>query len=134
MLQHIAAEMDGHLTDISKRETDSWAAFTRRSHAYLEMVIEPEIPRVVLFAASSVLEAEQLQNASLQCIVSTADILCILMEKAQITSTFSHILAQYINGGLMDTALWSTKCQRPDKTLSNILISFDVLLNGLKKG
>ncbi|MDX7997713.1 TetR/AcrR family transcriptional regulator [Xenorhabdus sp. Reich] len=133
VLQQIDAEMDGRLTEISMHETDTWTVFTGRCHAYLEMAIEPEIQRVVLCDASSVLDAEQLQDARLQCIASIAAMLNTLMEKGQITPTSPHILARLINGGLMDAALWIAKSQQPDKALSEALNSLDVLLNGLKK-
>ncbi|PHM39421.1 hypothetical protein Xmau_02763 [Xenorhabdus mauleonii] len=132
VLQQIDAEMDDRLKEISKRETDNWTAFTRRCHAYLAMAIEPEIQRIVLCDASSVLDAEQLQHTKLQCIDSIAYMLNRLMEEGQITTVSPHILARFINGGLMDTALWIAKSQHPDKALSDALDSLDTLLNGLK--
>ncbi|MDX7988299.1 TetR/AcrR family transcriptional regulator [Xenorhabdus sp. 12] len=133
VLQQIDAEMDDRLNEISKRETDSWAVFTLRCHAYLKMAIEPEIQRIVLCDASSVLDADQQQNSRLQCITSIADMLNRLMAEGQVISTSPHILARFINGGLMDTASWIAQSQHPDKALSDALGSLNVVLNGLKK-
>ncbi|MDC9614613.1 TetR/AcrR family transcriptional regulator [Xenorhabdus khoisanae] len=133
VLQQIDTEMDARLAEISIRETDIWTAFTNRCHAYLKMAIEPEIQRIVLCDASSILDAEQLHTARLQCITSIATMLSILMDKGQIAATSPEILARLINGGLMDTALWIAKSQHPNIALSEALNALDTLLDGLHK-
>ncbi|WP_338803212.1 TetR/AcrR family transcriptional regulator [Xenorhabdus griffiniae] len=133
VLQQIDAEMNARLTEISRQEIDTWAAFTKRCHAYLKMAIEPEIQRIVLCDAPAILDAEWLQTARLQCITSITSMLNTLMEEDQITSTSPEILARLINGGLMDTALWIAKSQQPNTALFEALHALDMLLNGLKK-
>ncbi|MDC9582739.1 TetR/AcrR family transcriptional regulator [Xenorhabdus sp. PR6a] len=133
VLQQIDAEMDARLTEISSRETETWTAFTVRCHTYLKMAIEPEIQRIALCDASSVLDPEQLQTARLQCITSIATLLNTLMDEGQITVTSPEILARLINGGLMDTALWIAKHQHHNLALSEALNALDVLLGGLKR-
>ncbi|MBV7264242.1 TetR/AcrR family transcriptional regulator [Photobacterium sp. WH77] len=132
VLAQLDSELDARLADISASAPDAWSAFTGRCHAYLKMAIEPEVQRILLRDASSVLDADELQSIRLHCVTSIADMLRRLMDAGTIKSSSPEMLARLINGGLMDTALWIAKSEDDEQALSQALNSLDVLLHGLK--
>ncbi|NAX21523.1 TetR/AcrR family transcriptional regulator [Vibrio sp. V39_P1S14PM300] len=132
VLTQIDSELDARLANVSANAPDAWSAFTGRCHAYLKMAIEPEVQRILLRDASSVLDADELQSMRLDCLTSIADMLGGLMDEGTITPTSPDMLARLLNGGLMDMALWIAKSEDDEQALYQALSSLDVVLSGLK--
>ncbi len=132
VLQQIDAEMDARLAVISANSPDAWSALKGRCHAYLEMATEPEVQRIMLRDAASVLDVKQRQAIKLQCITSISALLNSLMDEGMITATSPEVLARLINGGLMDAALWIANSDNPFADLPQALDGLDILLDGLK--
>lgn len=131
VLQQVDAEMDERLATIASEIQSPWDAFLARCHAYLAMATEPEIQRIVLRDAYSVLDAEQLHSIRLNCISAISDRLRTLMDLAIIKESDPELLARFINGGLMESALWISRHDQPDTALHQAIESTNLLLEGL---
>lgn len=132
VVQEIDAEMNSRLQDISASTDDLWLAFKQRCRIYLEMSISPEIQRIILRDAPSILGSEYVEVSKLQCISSMKSILTTLIQNGKIVSCSPEALAQLINGGLMDAAFWIGSADI-DNALEQALESLEHLLNGLCK-
>ncbi|MEJ2764398.1 TetR/AcrR family transcriptional regulator [Photobacterium sp. MCCC 1A19761] len=131
VLQALDADMDARLADISEQASDPWQAFQRRCRAYLEMATEPEVQRIMLRDAASVLAAEQLQAMQLNCVASIAGMLDAMMQQGLIPPASPQMLARFINGGLTETALWIAHSEDAPTALTEALAGLEVWLAGL---
>jgi AcrR family transcriptional regulator len=132
VVETIEDEMDERLKAASDCGLDLWQGFVRRCHLYLEMALEPEIQRIVLRDAPSILGAGYTQASERKCLVSLSSILSVLMLEGSVRAGDSEILARLINGGLVDAALWIADGDDPQDRLANAVVNLDLLLSGLK--
>ncbi|MGJ0629659.1 TetR/AcrR family transcriptional regulator [Xenorhabdus bovienii] len=133
VVEKLDTGMDQRLKAASDKETNLWKGFVSRCHLYLEMAIEPEIQRIVLRDAPSVLGADYTQASKRQCLTSLTTILSALMEAGTIKKGDSATLARLINGALVDAALWIADGDNPNERLVNAIQNIDLLLYGLVK-
>ncbi|MBJ6359766.1 TetR/AcrR family transcriptional regulator [Paenibacillus sp. GCM10012307] len=131
VVEEIDLEMDDRLDKISKSAVNLWEGFTSCCHAYIQMALEPEIQRILLRDAPSVLGAGYVQAYELSCVKSIAHMLQLLMDDGIIISTDSEALARLINGGLMSTVFWLANSEDVQSSLEAALNSLSVLLNGM---
>ncbi|MDV2079538.1 TetR/AcrR family transcriptional regulator [Marinobacter xestospongiae] len=132
VVQDVDREMERRLADVAARASTSWQAFTGRCRAYLAMALEPEIQRIVLRDAPSVLDEARLEAIRQPCVTAVAGLLQGLMDKAVIAPAPTAPLARLINGGLMDSALWIARSSDSDQALAEALAGLEVLLAGLR--
>lgn len=132
VVDEIDQEMDSRLHDISNAAATSWEGFVGRCRAYIEMAIEPEIQRIVLRDAPSVLGNGFTHPSQSQCLATMATMLQQFMDEGIIAVTDSHALARMLNGGLMNAAFWLANAQDAEKELAVALHSLGVLLDGLR--
>lgn len=132
VVEEIDQEMDNRLHDISNAAATSWEGFVGRCRAYIEMAIEPEIQRIVLRDAPSVLGNGFTHPSQSQCLATMATMLQQFMDEGIIAVTDSHALARMLNGGLMNAALWLANAQDAKKELAVALHSLGVVLDGLR--
>ncbi|MEN5259263.1 TetR/AcrR family transcriptional regulator [Pseudomonas protegens] len=130
VVEQIDSEMDERLEAISAAASDPWQGFAQRCRAYLEMVQEAEIRRIVLQDARAVLG--QRQPAEEHCIDSLSRRLQALVEAGLITPAPSQALARLINGSLVDAALWIAAAEQPEQRLQQALQALELLLRGLQ--
>ncbi|MDE9453056.1 TetR/AcrR family transcriptional regulator [Xenorhabdus bovienii] len=133
VVEKLDTGMDQRLKAASDKETSLWKGFVSRCHLYLEMAIEPEIQRIVLRDAPSVLGAVYTQASKRQCLTSLTATLSALMEAGTIKKGDSATLARLINGALVDAALWIADGDSPNERLVNAIQNIDLLLYGLVK-
>ncbi|PKF79121.1 TetR family transcriptional regulator [Vibrio sp. vnigr-6D03] len=131
VLEQLDEELDARLAEVSSVSPNLWDAFVGRCHAYLRMAIEPEVQRIMLRDAPSVLDADHIQSMRLQCVNSIAFMLRQLMEQGVINKASPELLARFINGGLMDTALWIAESEDNQESLDAAIASLDILIQGL---
>lgn len=132
VVEEIDQEMDNRLHDISNAAATSWEGFVGRCRAYIEMAIEPEIQRIVLRDAPSVLGNGFTQPSQSQCLATMATMLQQFMDEGIIAVTDSHALARMLNGGLMNAAFWLANSQDAEKELVVALHSLGIVLEGLQ--
>jgi len=132
VVEEIDQEMDNRLHDISNAAATSWEGFVGRCRAYIEMAIEPEIQRIVLRDAPSVLGNGFTHPSQSQCLATMATMLQQFMDEGIIAVTDSHALARMLNGGLMNAAFWLANAQDAKKELAVALHSLGVVLDGLR--
>lgn len=132
VVEEIDQEMDNRLHDISNAAATSWEGFVGRCRAYIEMAIEPEIQRIVLRDAPSVLGNGFTHPSQSQCLATMATMLQQFMDEGIIAVTDSHALARMLNGGLMNAAFWLANAQDAEKELAVALHSLGVVLDGLR--
>lgn len=132
VVDEIDQEMDNRLHDISNAAATSWEGFVGRCRAYIEMAIEPEIQRIVLRDAPSVLGNGFTHPSQSQCLATMATMLQQFMDEGIIAVTDSHALARMLNGGLMNAAFWLANSQDEGKELAVALHSLGVVLDGLR--
>lgn len=131
VLEQLDEELDARLAEVSSVSPNLWDAFAGRCHAYLRMAIEPEVQRIMLRDAPSVLDSDHIQSMRLQCVNSIAFMLRQLMEQGVINKASPELLARFINGGLMDTALWIAESEDNQESLDAAIASLDILIQGL---
>lgn len=132
--QQLDQEMDSRLQAISASAPDSWSAFSGRCHAYLKMATEPDIQRIMIRDASSVLDSEQIQAVRMSCVDAIADLLTQLVGDKIIPYTSSPVmLARLINGALLDTARYIADSEDSAVALNEAAQALDVMLNGLRR-
>ncbi|GKU78225.1 TetR/AcrR family transcriptional regulator [Paenibacillus sp. L3-i20] len=131
VVQQIDAEMDNRLAEISNAAAGNWEGFVGRCEAYLAMALEPEIQRIVLRDAPSVLGSTYSQSSQSHCLATMADMLEQLMDERIIGKTDSKALARLLNGGLMNSAIWIANSEDAEDDLTMALDSLSLTLNGL---
>lgn len=132
VVDEIDQEMDNRLHDISNAAATAWEGFVGRCRAYIKMAIEPEIQRIVLRDAPSVLGNGFTHPSQSQCLATMATMLQQFMDEGIIAVTDSHALARMLNGGLMNAAFWLANSQDAEKELAVALHSLGVVLDGLR--
>lgn len=90
--------MDEKLAAISDAAESLWEGFVCRCRAYLAMALEPEIQRIVLRDAPSVLGNAYWQSSQSQCLATMTDTLQKLMQEQIIVKTDPEALARLLNG------------------------------------
>lgn len=131
VVQEIDVEMDDRLAKISGTAEGNWEGFVSRCRAYLAMALEPEIQRIVLRDAPSVLGNDYSRSSQSHCLATMAHMLEQLMEDQLIATTDCEALARLLNGGLVDAALWIANSENAESDLAKALKSLTVILNGL---
>lgn len=129
----IDAEMDQRLAAITNTEPDAWHGFLHRCRTYLEMALEPEIQRIVLRDAPSVLGAAYTQASQRQCLASLSAILTRLMAEKIVRRGDPEMLARIINGAMVEAALWIGQGDAPESRFATAAENVELLLSGLKE-
>lgn len=132
VVQQIDDDMDRRLKDISDQAPDAWTALRERCRAYLRMATEPAIRRIVLQDAPAVLGAGP-NAAQSQCIASMAALLKQLIDAGLIETADPRAIANFINGGLTDSALWIAGSAGESDRLDDALHTLDLMLRGLRR-
>ncbi|OLU17210.1 MULTISPECIES: TetR/AcrR family transcriptional regulator [unclassified Pseudomonas] len=129
VVEQIDAEMDARLRAISNNAADPWEGFRERCQAYLEMALEPEIQRLVLRDARSVLGGAS-PEAQRHCIESMQRLIEGLIEQGVVAEADAEALASLIYGSLSEAAFWIAE-RESSKRLERGISALDLLLRGL---
>lgn len=129
VVEQIDAEMDARLRAISNNAADPWEGFRERCQAYLEMALEPEIQRLVLRDARSVLGGAS-PEAQRHCIESMQRLIEDLIEQGVVAEADAEALASLIYGSLSEAAFWIAE-RESSKRLERGISALDLLLRGL---
>lgn len=136
LLEAVVRQIDNEISDRldaeEKRHADPWDAFRACCLLWLEQARDPEIQRVFLRDASSVLGERMRELDQQTSIVEIRDALTSLMQAGRIRQADPDAMAQMINGALVDAALWVAASADQDHALDRALAAADVLLDGLE--
>lgn len=132
VVETLDAEMDRRLDAASDQAAGLWKGFTDRCELYLTMALEPEIQRIVLRDAPSVLGAGYNLASRRECLQSLSGLLATMIEKGIVRGGDPEILARLINGALVDAALWIAEGEAPDERLTGAIKDLRLLLSGLE--
>ncbi|WP_459778386.1 TetR/AcrR family transcriptional regulator [Photobacterium sp. R1] len=130
--QQVDRDMDERLRAVALSAPDDWSALTGRCQAYLKMATEPDIQRIILRDATSVLDSEVIQAVQLNCVTALATLLKKLMEAQMVSETSPVMLARMLNGALTDAALSIARSKDTASALAEASETLDVLLTGLR--
>ncbi|SHF47528.1 TetR/AcrR family transcriptional regulator [Marinomonas polaris] len=130
VVKQIDAEMDQRLQLITNTAKDAWDGFRRRCHAYLEMALEPEIQRIILRDARSVLGGAS-PDSQHYCVESMRLLIDNLIQQDVVTKTNSQALASLIYGSLAEAAFWIAEGDDGNERLEQGIAALDLLLRGL---
>ncbi|MBQ1203412.1 MAG: TetR/AcrR family transcriptional regulator [Loktanella sp.] len=128
----IDAEIAARLDAEYQRHADPWQAFRACNLLWLEQARDPEIQRVFLRDASSVLGPRMRELDQQTAIVEIRDSLTALMQAGRIRQVDPEAMAQIINGAMVDAALWVAASQDQGTALDRALEAANVLLDGLE--
>jgi len=126
----IDGEMDARLQSISNNAVDAWEGFAGRCHAYLEMAQEPEIQRIVLLDAPSVLGNSG--DSQQQCIASLQGLLEVLIDSGVVRKIDPHALSAMIQGSLTEAAFWIAREEGGVGRLDQAKAVLGTLLEGIR--
>lgn len=132
VVETLDREMDRRLDAASDAAPDLWSGFVRRCHLYLEMALEPEVQRIVLRDAPSVLGSDYALESQRACLTALAERLAKLKAEGTIKPIDPAPLARLINGALVDAALWIVEEPAQDDRLHMATRNLDALLSGLR--
>lgn len=130
VVAQIDAEMDERLKAISDTAEDAWEGFRSRCRAYLEMALEPEIQRIVLRDARSVLGGAS-PDSQRHCVESMQRLIEKLIEQGLVTKADPQALASLIYGSLAEAAFWIADGDDGNARLARGVTALDLLLRGL---
>ncbi|WP_019956626.1 TetR/AcrR family transcriptional regulator [Yoonia vestfoldensis] len=137
VVYQIDAEISARLDMEEKRHADPWVGFRACCRLWLEQALDPEIQRICLRDAPSVLGQKLRDLDEISAIVEIRDSLAALMLSGRIRATDPEALARMINGALVDAALWVAAAgDQPGAqhaALDRALAAADVLLDGLER-
>ncbi|MEQ1977487.1 TetR/AcrR family transcriptional regulator [Xenorhabdus sp. SGI240] len=131
VVAQIDTEMDARLRDISDSTTDAWTGFRNRCRAYLEMAQEPEIQRIVLRDAKSVL-GHPSPGEQQHCIESMQKLLAQLMQQGIVVPSNPEALTLLIYGSLTEAAFWIAESGNSKERLTQALAAMEQLLRGIR--
>ncbi|GAB5470918.1 MAG: TetR/AcrR family transcriptional regulator [Rhodospirillales bacterium] len=129
MNAEIDARLDAHYATFD----DPWAAFCDCCRAYLRMALEPEIQRILFRDAPAVLGQRLREMDEEGSIVPLAESLSDLIAKGRIVDCDAELMARFLNGALVDTALWIAAGDRPEARLARSERTVDLLLGRLER-
>lgn len=131
VVEQIDAEMDARLHAISSSAEDAWEGFCARCRAYLEMALEPEIQRIVLRDAKSVLGGASPESQR-HCIGSMQNLIQHLIQQGTVAKVDPQALAALIYGSLAEAAFWIADGEDGNSRLAQSTAALDLLLRGLQ--
>lgn len=130
VVAQIDGEMDARLQSISDNAADAWEGFAGRCHAYLEMAQEPEIQRIVLLDAPSVLGNSG--DSQQQCIASLQGLIEGLIGRGVVREIDPHALSVMIQGSLTEAAFWIAREEGGIGRLDQAKAVLGALLEGIR--
>ena len=133
VIHQIDAEIAQRLDAEEKRHADPWDGFRACCLLWLEQARDPEIQRVYLRDASSVLGQKMRELDQQTWIVDLRDVLAALMQGGRIRHADPEAMAQLINGALVDAALWIAASPDQDGALDRALGAANILFDGLER-
>lgn len=137
VVYQIDAEISVRLDEEEKRHADPWDGFRACCRLWLEQALDPEIQRICLRDAPSVLGQKLRELDEISAIAELRESLTSLMAAGRVRNTDPDVLARMINGALVEVALWVAAAGEDPRTqraaLDRALAATDVLLDGLEK-
>ena len=131
--RQIDAEIGARLDAEEARHDDPWEAFRACCHLWLEQALDPEIQRIFLRDAPSVIGPRLREIDETSSVAPIRDALAELMAAGRVVHTDPEALARLVNGALIDAAMWVAASPRPDAALARAHEATEALLTGLAK-
>lgn len=136
LLEAVVLQIDAEITlrlDAEySRHPDPWDGFRACCLLWLQQARDPEIQRVFLRDAASVLGQRMRELDQQTSIVSLRDALSLLMQAGRIRQADPEALAHLINGALVDAALWVAASDDQETALDRAMAAADLLMDGLE--
>jgi AcrR family transcriptional regulator len=137
VVYQIDAEISVRLDAEEKRHSDPWDGFRACCRLWLEQALDPEIQRICLRDAPSVLGQKLRELDEISAIAELREALAMLMASGRIRRTDPEALARMVNGALVDAALWVAAVGDEPAALraalDRALDATDALLEGLER-
>ena len=135
VVRRIDAEIGTRIEIEEQRHADPWDAFRACCRLWLEQALDPEIQRIYLRDAPSVLGQRLRDLDEGSTIGEIRDVLADLMAAGRIRQTDPEALARLVNGALVDAALWVAATGGGEAgqraALDRAIAATDVLISGL---
>lgn len=135
VVRRIDAEIGARIEIEEQRHADPSDAFRACCRLWLEQALDPEIQRIYLRDAPSVLGQRLRDLDEGSTIGEIRDVLADLMAAGRIRQTDPEALARLVNGALVDAALWVAATGGGEAeqraALDRAIAATDVLINGL---
>lgn len=131
VVEQIDADMDARLQAISDQAKDPWTGFRSRCRAYLEMALEPDIQRIVLRDARSVLGGASPESQR-HCVDSMSRLLDMLIRQGVVAEADPQALGSMIYGSLAEAAFWIAEGEDGNARLAQGGAALELLLRGLQ--
>ena len=133
VVRQIDAEIGARLDAEEAQHDDPWEAFRACCHLWLEQALDPEIQRIFLRDAPSVIGPRLREIDEASSIAPIRDALAGLMAADRVVHTDPEALARLVNGALIDGAMWVAASPRPDEALARAHAATEALLRGLAR-
>lgn len=133
VVRQIDAEIGARLDAEEARHDDPWEGFQACCHLWLEQALDPEIQRIFLRDAPSVIGSRLREIDEASSIAPIRDALAGLMTAGKVVYTDPEALARLVNGALIDAAKWVAASPRPDEALTRAHAATETLLRGLTR-
>jgi AcrR family transcriptional regulator len=133
VVRQIDAEIGARLDAEEERHADPWDGFRACCHLWLEQALDPEVQRIFLRDAPSVIGPRLREMDETSSVAPIRDALADLMAAGRVVPTDPEALARLVNGALIDAAMWVAASPRPDEALARAHAATDALLRGLAR-
>lgn len=107
-----------------------WAGLMAEGRAYIEMALEPEVQRIVLFDGPAVLGDPSQWPSQNRCLQATIATLQVLAGEGRLKPVDIEALARLLNGVALNAALWVAASEDASATLPKAIAAFETLASG----
>lgn len=118
----------------SARQPDSWGQLVAGCREFLEASVDPQVQRIVLIDAPSVLGWEAWRQADAQnAMRQLRDILQILRDEGIIANLSLDAMAHLVSGAMNEGALWIARSEQPTEALESAFGVLERVLTALRR-
>ena len=134
VFEEAQSDVARRLDIVVKEASNAWEKLISATDAYLEACIDPDLQRIILIDAPSILGWDvwrQVDEAKSMVILKS--ILVELMDEGIIEPLPVDALSRYIGGAVNESVLWVAQSQDPQKALEEARFTIKTILGLLKK-
>lgn len=118
----------------SARQPDSWGQLVAGCREFLEASVDPQVQRIVLIDAPSVLGWEAWRQADAQnAMRQLRDMLQILRDEGIIANLSLDAMVHLVSGAMNEGALWIARSEQPTEALASAFSVLERVLTALRR-
>ncbi|MCJ8517368.1 AcrR family transcriptional regulator [Pseudorhizobium tarimense] len=137
LLQAVIDQIDGEMLVRMRAARDEantlWLGFLAEGIAYIEMALEPEIQRIMLFDGPAVLGDPSRWPNQNACLQTTAQTIEALIIDGTAKPVDAEAAARLVNGAALNAALWIAASGDPRATHDKAVGALRQLVSGLHR-